>query len=167
MTTPSDLHGALYDHFGWRVRAAPIETGRGRLAETHEYFHRQLDDTTAGQPTSSDRVTHWRSSRVGAQPAPRAADRAAARGTRARSVASSCERSRLWFVTAKQRAAGQAFEAELRRLEQLGLTIDPTRAAELGRRAARWLATQEQSASPDNDLEPTEPTSSPLRFPGT
>ena len=47
MTTPSDLHGALYDHFGWRVRAAPIETGRGRLAETHEYFHRQLDDTTA------------------------------------------------------------------------------------------------------------------------
>src|SRR5438046_2583848 len=46
MTLPSDV-GAIYDHFGWRVRATPIEVAAGRLAETHEYFHRQLDDTTA------------------------------------------------------------------------------------------------------------------------
>lgn len=38
---------ARYDWFGWSVDAAPVETAAGRLAETHEYFHRQLDDTTA------------------------------------------------------------------------------------------------------------------------
>ena len=27
--------------------AARVDVGQGRLAETHEYFHRQLDDTTA------------------------------------------------------------------------------------------------------------------------
>lgn len=42
-----DLIGALYDHFGWRVPATPIDVGQGRLAETHEFFHRQLDDTTS------------------------------------------------------------------------------------------------------------------------
>jgi hypothetical protein len=36
-----------YDWFGWRVGAAPGEVDAGRLLETHEYFHRQLDDTTA------------------------------------------------------------------------------------------------------------------------
>jgi hypothetical protein len=41
------LTGALYNHFGWRVRATPVDTSAGRLAETHEYFHRQLDETTA------------------------------------------------------------------------------------------------------------------------
>src|SRR4051812_32381769 len=41
------LSGAMYDHFGWRIAAAPIDVAEGRLAETHEYFHRQLDDTTA------------------------------------------------------------------------------------------------------------------------
>lgn len=38
---------ARYDWFGWSVDAAPAEVGAARLAETHEYFHRQLDDTTA------------------------------------------------------------------------------------------------------------------------
>jgi hypothetical protein len=47
MADAPDLHSMLYDHFGWRLRAAPVEVGQGRLAETHEYFHRQLDDTTA------------------------------------------------------------------------------------------------------------------------
>jgi len=42
-----DPHSALYDHFGWRLRASQVEVGHGRLAETHEYFHRQQDDTTA------------------------------------------------------------------------------------------------------------------------
>jgi hypothetical protein len=41
------LHEAVYEHFGWRVHARPWETGLARLGETHEYFHRQLDDTTA------------------------------------------------------------------------------------------------------------------------
>lgn len=36
-----------YDWFGWSVDALPVEVTAGRLAETHEYFHRQLDDTTA------------------------------------------------------------------------------------------------------------------------
>lgn len=43
----SSSPGALYDHFGWRLRATPVDVGEGRLTETHEYFHRQLDDTTA------------------------------------------------------------------------------------------------------------------------
>src|ERR1035437_602878 len=47
MVDSPDLHSAFYDHFGWRLRAAPVEVGQGRLAETHEYFHRQLDDTAA------------------------------------------------------------------------------------------------------------------------
>lgn len=38
---------ARYDWFGWSIDAAPVETAAGRLAETHEHFHRQLDDTTA------------------------------------------------------------------------------------------------------------------------
>jgi hypothetical protein len=46
MATPPDL-GALYDYFGWRVSAEPVDVAQGRLVETHEYFHRQLDDTTA------------------------------------------------------------------------------------------------------------------------
>lgn len=36
-----------YDWFGWRVGALPRDVDAGRLMETHEYFHRQLDDTTA------------------------------------------------------------------------------------------------------------------------
>lgn len=36
-----------YDWFGWSVDAVPADVAAGRLAETHEYFHRQLDDTTA------------------------------------------------------------------------------------------------------------------------
>lgn len=40
-------HEAHYDHFGWGVSGAAVAAGHGRLAETHEYFHRQLDDTTA------------------------------------------------------------------------------------------------------------------------
>ncbi len=36
-----------YDWFGWSVDAVQVEITAGRLAETHEYFHRQLDDTTA------------------------------------------------------------------------------------------------------------------------
>jgi len=47
MAESPDAHSALYDHFGWQLRAAQVEVGHGRLAETHEYFHRQLDDTTA------------------------------------------------------------------------------------------------------------------------
>jgi hypothetical protein len=47
MTDSPELHAARYDHFGWHLRAAAVEVGPGRLAETHEYFHRQLDDTTA------------------------------------------------------------------------------------------------------------------------
>ena len=47
MVGDGEEHSALYDHFGWRVRATPIDMRQGRLAETHEYFHRQLDDTTA------------------------------------------------------------------------------------------------------------------------
>jgi hypothetical protein len=39
--------GGRYDHFGWRVSATPLDISVGRLTETHEYFHRQLDDTTA------------------------------------------------------------------------------------------------------------------------
>lgn len=38
---------ARYDWFGWSIDAAPVEMSAGRLAETHEHFHRQLDDTTA------------------------------------------------------------------------------------------------------------------------
>lgn len=37
----------MYDHFGWRLSGSHWEVGQGRLAETHEYFHRQLDDTTS------------------------------------------------------------------------------------------------------------------------
>lgn len=44
---PLPSHEAVYDHFGWRLRASRGERTTGRLAETHEYFHRQLDDTTA------------------------------------------------------------------------------------------------------------------------
>jgi len=47
MVDSPDERTAMYDHFGWRLRAAPVEVGQGRLAETHEYFHRQLDDITA------------------------------------------------------------------------------------------------------------------------
>jgi hypothetical protein len=36
-----------YDRFGWRVAAKPGDVSAGRLTETHEYFHRQLDETTA------------------------------------------------------------------------------------------------------------------------
>jgi hypothetical protein len=43
----SGPHEAHYDHFGWGVSGAAVTVGHGRLAETHEYFHRQLDDTTA------------------------------------------------------------------------------------------------------------------------
>jgi hypothetical protein len=39
--------GGRYDWFGWRVGAAPSDVAADRLVETHEYFHRQLDDTTA------------------------------------------------------------------------------------------------------------------------
>jgi len=39
--------GSRYDWFGWQVGAAPTELAVARLTETHEYFHRQLDDTTA------------------------------------------------------------------------------------------------------------------------
>ena|GEM_PF-2540332 len=38
---------AHYDWFGWSIDAAPVEVAAGRLTETHEHFHRQLDDTTA------------------------------------------------------------------------------------------------------------------------
>lgn len=36
-----------YDWFGWQVGSSAVEPAAARLAETHEYFHRQLDDTTA------------------------------------------------------------------------------------------------------------------------
>jgi hypothetical protein len=39
--------GSRYDWFGWHVAATPSEVAAARLTETHEYFHRQLDDTTA------------------------------------------------------------------------------------------------------------------------
>lgn len=39
--------GSRYDWFGWHVGATPTELAAARLTETHEYFHRQLDDTTA------------------------------------------------------------------------------------------------------------------------
>lgn len=39
--------GGRYDWFGWQVGSAPTELAVARLTETHEYFHRQLDDTTA------------------------------------------------------------------------------------------------------------------------
>lgn len=46
-TSPLFKPSARYDWFGWSVDAAPVEVAAGRLAETHEYFHRQLDDTTS------------------------------------------------------------------------------------------------------------------------
>lgn len=67
---PLNLHEAVYDHFGWRVQGRAWEIGPARLAETHEFFHRQLDDTTAfGGLTSTfaalgdalPDVEHWRS----------------------------------------------------------------------------------------------------------
>jgi hypothetical protein len=47
MADPSVLVGGLYDHFGWRVPGVRVPAEAGRLTETHEYFHRQLDDTTS------------------------------------------------------------------------------------------------------------------------
>ncbi len=47
MEVPTSPSEARYDHFGWGVSGTVVAVGEGRLAETHEYFHRQLDDTTA------------------------------------------------------------------------------------------------------------------------
>lgn len=47
MSGASSLAGGRYDWFGWRVSAAPADFSVARLMETHEYAHRQLDDTTA------------------------------------------------------------------------------------------------------------------------
>jgi hypothetical protein len=44
--SPSPAEGR-YDWFGWQVASVATEIKGARLAETHEYFHRQLDDTTA------------------------------------------------------------------------------------------------------------------------
>jgi hypothetical protein len=47
MSVYPPAEGGRYDWFGWHVAATPAEVAAGRLVETHEYFHRQLDDTTA------------------------------------------------------------------------------------------------------------------------
>jgi hypothetical protein len=44
---PPRPDGGRYDWFGWRVGAASADIAGARLVETHEYFHRQLDDLTA------------------------------------------------------------------------------------------------------------------------
>jgi hypothetical protein len=35
------------DWCGWPTGSAAVEPAEARLTETHKYFHRQLDDTTA------------------------------------------------------------------------------------------------------------------------
>jgi excisionase family DNA binding protein len=45
--------------------------------------------------------------------------------------------------TPAQKEARRAFEAELRELQRHGLNLDPASAAEQGRKAARWLAEQQ------------------------
>jgi hypothetical protein len=47
MTGAGQPAGSRYDWLGWHVGAAPTELAAARLTETHEYFHRHLDDTTA------------------------------------------------------------------------------------------------------------------------
>ncbi len=43
----SDPPSANYDWFGWSLDAGRTDVQLGRLVETHEHFHRQLDDTSA------------------------------------------------------------------------------------------------------------------------
>jgi hypothetical protein len=47
MTGAPHPAGGRYNWFGWQVGSVPSEPAAARLTETHEYFHRQLDDTTA------------------------------------------------------------------------------------------------------------------------
>lgn len=48
MSGEANLGGGRYQWSGWTVSAvASTDVALGRLTETHEYFHRQLDDTSA------------------------------------------------------------------------------------------------------------------------
>lgn len=48
MNNDPGRRGGRYQWFGWTVEATlDGDVALGRLTETHEYFHRQLDDTTA------------------------------------------------------------------------------------------------------------------------
>jgi hypothetical protein len=48
MSAGGQPRGGRYQWSGWTVSAAgSTDVSLGRLTETHEYFHRQLDDTTA------------------------------------------------------------------------------------------------------------------------